>query len=145
MVELVRIGMALAQIQPFEYGLAPGVLRPSHVEDIAKDLLDSARSGFRQGIRTEPLPVPLDEQAKQRRKRIRERAKRKAKERERGASLLSPPIPKVLMISGAYSDVESEGEDGPSGGEQKVLKAQTPHWRNPDLTRAYVAADWMAG
>ena len=45
--------------------MAPDVLKACHIEDIAKDLLDSARSGFRQSLRTNPGAKDPDKQKEQ--------------------------------------------------------------------------------
>lgn len=44
-------GMDLVQHHPEAYGVCPGVLQREHVEHVCKDLLDSARSGFRLALR----------------------------------------------------------------------------------------------
>lgn len=180
--ELVRVGLGLAHAQPLEYGVAnAGVLQPSHVEDVAKDLMDSARSGFRQAVRTLPTQ-DAQETPEQRafRARLAERARVKQRNREKGAQRLRRPIPRQLLISGAYSDdVASDDEDlhgisleewrsqrafkladsptnsvapSPSDSKSQRCKSQSsrgfealvPAWRNPALTRAYIAADKRA-
>lgn len=40
------------QSRPEQYGITPGSLDRAHIEDVAKDLMDSARSGYRQSLRT---------------------------------------------------------------------------------------------
>lgn len=179
MNELIRVGLGLARAQPFEYGVAnAGVLQSGHIEDVAKDLMDSARSGFRQAVRALPAQ-DAHETAEQKalRARIAERAKAKQRERDRGAARLRKPIPRQLLISGAYSDDCASDEDlhglsatdwraqrasklpevspdsaPPSPGARprrrprppRDYEALTPIWRNPALTRAYIAADKRA-
>lgn len=123
MNELIRVGHGLTQVQPFEYGVAPGVLQPVHVEDVAKDLMDSARSGFRQGVRAQPTQT-LNETPEQKafRLRVAERAKIKQRDRERAALRLRRPIPRQLLLAGAYSDDVASDEDlhGMSPGQWRV-------------------------
>ncbi|KDN38047.1 hypothetical protein K437DRAFT_30369 [Tilletiaria anomala UBC 951] len=180
--EIVRIGLALAEEHPQEYGCAPGVLKASHIEDVAKDLMDSARSGFRQSLRTDPGAKDCEKQ-KDQKDRETERSKivslpdhflcaimaacmcvclrvflrlhlQKQRGRELGAAKLKHPIPRPLLMSGAFSDDAASDEDL-HGMDIQTWKAQrslklkddhglealTPRWRNPHLTRAYQLAD----
>ncbi len=75
MDEIVRVGIKLAEEQPESYGLAPGVLKREHVEDIAKDLLDSARSGFRVSVRSDRAAAPDSTEQKEKKERDAERQK----------------------------------------------------------------------
>ena len=173
--EIVRVGLELAEQQPAEYGVAPGVLKAGHIEDVAKDLLDSARSGFRQSLRTNPAAKSDEKQRDQVEKEV-ERSKQvrpillfdrkksftklcsspsqKQRHRELGALKLKHPIPRSLLVPGAFSDDAASDDDlhGMSLEEWRAQRAQklrsdsgleaiTPSWRNPHLTKAYQKAD----
>jgi hypothetical protein len=139
--------------KPEAYGIIPGTIDRDHLEDVAKDLMDSARSGFRMSLRT-GLQAEKEDKEKHEKYRGVERAKTKCRNREIGASRLRHAIPKQLLLPGAYSDDAASDEElhGLTKTEwkrQRLRKlrmakgweAVTPKWRNKHLTRAYHKAD----
>lgn len=141
------------EAKPEAYSIVPGTIDRDHLEDVAKDLMDSARSGFRMSLRT-GLQAEKEDKEKHEKYRGAERAKTKCRNREIGAGRLRHAIPKQLLIPGAYSDDAASDEDlhGLTRSEwkrQRLRKlriakgweAVTPKWRNKHLTRAYHKAD----
>ncbi|EPQ29893.1 uncharacterized protein PFL1_02566 [Pseudozyma flocculosa PF-1] len=141
------------EARPEAYGIVPGTIDIDHLEDVAKDLMDSARSGFRMSLRT---GVQAEKEDKEKHEKYRgvERAKTKCRNREIGAARLRHKIPKQLLVPGAYSDDAASDEDlhGLTKTEwkrQRLRKlriakgweAVTPKWRNRHLTRAFHKAD----
>lgn len=141
------------EAKPEGYGIVPGTIDRDHLEDVAKDLMDSARSGFRMSLRT-GLQAEKEDKEKHEKYRGMERAKTKCRNREIGALRLRHAIPRQMLIPGAYSDDAASDEDlhGLTKSEwkrQRLRKlriakgweAVTPKWRNKHLTRAYHKAD----
>lgn len=150
---IVTEGSKKVEAKPEAYAIVPGTIDRDHLEDVAKDLMDSARSGFRMSLRT-GLQAEKEDKEKHEKYRGVERAKTKCRNREIGAGRLRHAIPKQLLIPGAYSDDAASDEDlhGLSKSEwkrQRLRKlriakgweAVTPKWRNKHLTRAYHKAD----
>lgn len=150
---IVAEGSKKVEAKPEAYAIVPGTIDRDHLEDVAKDLMDSARSGFRMSLRT-GLQAEKEDKEKHEKYRGVERAKTKCRNREIGASRLRHAIPKQLLIPGAYSDDAASDEDlhGLTKSEwkrQRLRKlriakgweAVTPKWRNKHLTRAYHKAD----
>ncbi|TKY84606.1 hypothetical protein EX895_006508 [Sporisorium graminicola] len=150
---IVTEGSKKVEAKPEAYAIVPGTIDRDHLEDVAKDLMDSARSGFRMSLRT-GLQAEKEDKEKHEKYRGVERAKTKCRNREIGAGRLRHAIPKQLLIPGAYSDDAASDEDlhGLTKSEwkrQRLRKlriakgweAVTPKWRNKHLTRAYHKAD----
>ncbi|KAI3479563.1 hypothetical protein L1887_58375 [Cichorium endivia] len=150
---IVAEGSKKVEAKPEAYAIVPGTIDRDHLEDVAKDLMDSARSGFRMSLRT-GLQAEKEDKEKHEKYRGVERAKTKCRNREIGAGRLRHAIPKQLLIPGAYSDDAASDEDlhGLTKSEwkrQRLRKlriakgweAVTPKWRNKHLTRAYHKAD----
>ncbi|KAJ1022523.1 hypothetical protein NDA16_003512 [Ustilago loliicola] len=150
---IVTEGSKKVEAKPEAYAIVPGTIDRDHLEDVAKDLMDSARSGFRMSLRT-GLQAEKEDKEKHEKYRGVERAKTKCRNREIGAGRLRHAIPKQLLIPGAYSDDAASDEDlhGLTKTEwkrQRLRKlriakgweAVTPKWRNKHLTRAYHKAD----
>nr|CDI54317.1 putative protein [Melanopsichium pennsylvanicum 4] len=150
---IVAEGSRKVEAKPEAYAIVPGTIDRDHLEDVAKDLMDSARSGFRMSLRT-GLQAEKEDKEKHEKYRGVERAKTKCRNREIGAGRLRHAIPKQLLIPGAYSDDAASDEDlhGLTKSEwkrQRLRKlriakgweAVTPKWRNKHLTRAYHKAD----
>uniref|UniRef100_V5EG95 Uncharacterized protein n=2 Tax=Kalmanozyma brasiliensis (strain GHG001) TaxID=1365824 RepID=V5EG95_KALBG len=150
---IVTEGSKKVEAKPEAYAIVPGTIDRDHLEDVAKDLMDSARSGFRMSLRT-GLQAEKEDKEKHEKYRGVERAKTKCRNREIGAGRLRHAIPKQLLVPGAYSDDAASDEDlhGLTKSEwkrQRLRKlriakgweAVTPRWRNKHLTRAYHKAD----
>ncbi|PWY98295.1 hypothetical protein BCV70DRAFT_202074 [Testicularia cyperi] len=150
---IVTEGSKKVEAKPEAYGIVPGTIDRDHLEDVAKDLMDSARSGFRMSLRT-GIQAEKEDKEKHEKYRGVERAKTKCRNREIGAMRLRHAIPKQLLVPGAYSDDAASDEDlhGLTKSEwkrQRLRKlriakgweAVTPKWRNKHLTRAYHKAD----
>ena len=150
---IVNEGSKKVEARPEAYGIIPGTIDRDHLEDVAKDLMDSARSGFRMSLRT---GVQAEREDKEKHEKYRgvERAKTKCRNREIGAARLRHEIPRQLLIPGAYSDDAASDEDlhGLTKSEwkrQRLRKlriakgweAVAPKWRNRHLTKAYHKAD----
>ncbi|PWN21097.1 hypothetical protein BCV69DRAFT_282594 [Microstroma glucosiphilum] len=155
--ELIELGVQKVEEKPEAYGMKEGVNAKDVVVDVAKDLMDSARHGYRANLKKQQEDE-ADAKAKSTRYKQQERHRTKVRNREVGAKRLKHPIPDALLTMGLHSDdaasdqEEMHNMDKEEWRKLRVRKLQSkrgwealaPKWRNRHLTKAYHIADTLS-
>ncbi|CAO1635891.1 unnamed protein product [Sympodiomycopsis kandeliae] len=155
--ELIELGVQKVRDRPEAYGMKEGVNARDVVVDVAKDLMDSARHGYRANLKKQQEDE-ADAKAKSTRYKQQERHRTKVRNREVGAKRLKNPIPDALLTMGLHSDdAASDQEDMHKMDKEEWRKlrmrklqskrgweALAPRWRNRHLTKAYHIADTLS-
>ncbi|CAO1621240.1 unnamed protein product [Parajaminaea phylloscopi] len=155
--ELIELGVQKVKDRPEAYGMKEGVEAKDVVVDVAKDLMDSARHGYRANLKKQQEDE-ADAKAKSTRYKQQERHRTKVRNREVGAKRLKHPIPDSLLTMGLHSDdAASDQEDMHKMDKEDWRKlrmrklqskrgweALAPRWRNTHLTKAYHIADTLS-
>lgn len=155
--ELIELGVQKVKDRPEAYGMKEGVEAKDVVVDVAKDLMDSARHGYRANLKKQQEDE-ADAKAKSTRYKQQERHRTKVRNREVGAKRLKYPIPDSLLTMGLHSDdAASDQENMHKMNKEEWRKlrmrklqskrgweALAPRWRNPHLTKAYHIADTLS-
>lgn len=155
--ELIELGVQKVRDRPEAYGMKEGVNARDVVVDVAKDLMDSARHGYRANLKKQQEDE-ADAKAKSTRYKQQERHRTKVRNREVGAKRLKKPIPDSLLTMGLHSDdAASDQEDMYKMDKEewrrlRMRKLQSkrgwealaPRWRNKHLTKAYHIADTLS-
>ena len=89
---LIELGIQKVRDTPEAYGMKEGVEARDVVVDVAKDLMDSARHGYRANLKKQQEDE-ADAKAKSTRYKQQERHRTKVRNREVGAKRLRHPIP----------------------------------------------------
>ncbi|PWN31005.1 hypothetical protein BDZ90DRAFT_230001 [Jaminaea rosea] len=154
---LIELGQQKVRDGPEAYGMKEGVEAKDVVVDVAKDLMDSARHGYRANLKKQQEDE-ADAKAKSTRYKQQERHRTKVRNREVGAKRLRHPIPDALLTMGLHSDdAASDQEDMHKMDKdewrrtrlrklqsKRGWEALSPRWRNPHLTKAYHIADTLS-
>lgn len=146
--ELIELGVQKVEDKPEAYGMKEGVNAKDVVVDVAKDLMDSARHGYRANLKKQQEDE-ADAKAKSTRYKQQERHRTKVRNREVGAKRLKHPIPDALLTMGLHSDdaasdqEEMHNMDKEEWRKLRVRKLQSkrgwealaPKWRNRHVSR----------
>lgn len=155
--ELIELGVSKVKEKSESYGMKEGVEAKDVVVDVAKDLMDSARHGYRANLKKQQEDE-ADAKAKSTRYKQQERHRTKVRNREVGAKRLRHPIPDGLLTMGLHSDdAASDQEDMHKMDKdewrhlrlrklqsKRGWEALSPRWRNRHLTKAYHLADTLS-
>lgn len=154
---LIELGVQKVRDRPEAYGMKEGVNARDVVVDVAKDLMDSARHGYRANLKKQQEDE-ADAKAKSTRYKQQERHRTKVRNREVGAKRLRHPIPDSLLTMGLHSDDAASDQeemykmDKEEWRRLRMRKLQSkrgwealaPRWRNKHLTKAYHIADTLS-
>jgi hypothetical protein len=155
--ELIELGVRKVTDKPEAYGMKEGVAAKDVVVDVAKDLMDSARHGYRANLK-KAHEDEVDAKAKSTRYKQQERHRTKVRNREVGAKRLKHPIPDSLLTMGLHSDDAASDQEEMHGmvkedwqklRMKKLLsnrgwEALSGTWRSRHLTKAYHIADVLS-